>query len=141
MSLEEFLTNNEPNKRKSVFEKHRDTIFTLLEKEYSQKQVIEYLRSVSKNKTGITDSNLSKWLKRNKTKLQSDPEKIISIKPLIKTVNSDEKQQQKSNTAKKEKSYHDMTEEERREETKKSLHEAVMTMYPKPAYLGDINKE
>lgn len=148
MSLEEFLTNNEPNKKKSVFEKHRDTVFILLEKEFSQKQIIEYLRSVSKNKTGITDSNLSKWLKRNKTKLQEKrqlvPEKSILVKPTIKVDSSDvaaQKQQKESKAIQKEKSYHEMTEAERREETKKSLHEAAMTMYPKPAYLDNTNKK
>lgn len=34
-----------------------------------------------------------------------------------------------------------MTEAERREEIKKSLHEAAMTIYSKPAYLDNTNKE
>ena len=66
MDLEKFIQNNIPKKKISIFDDYVEDINKLLELNYSQKQVIEYLKSKSKNKTGLTESNLSRYLKKPK---------------------------------------------------------------------------
>ena len=66
MDLEKFIQNNAPKKKISIFDEYIDDINKLLELNYSQKQVIEYLKTKSKNKTGLTESNLSRYLKKPK---------------------------------------------------------------------------
>ena len=66
MDLEKFIQNNTPKKKISIFDEYLDDINKLLELNYSQKQVIEYLKTKSKNKTGLTESNLSRYLKKPK---------------------------------------------------------------------------
>ena len=58
MKLEEFMNKYEPRKKSSVFDEYLDDINTLLNFNYSQKQVIEYLKSNSKNQSGLTEANL-----------------------------------------------------------------------------------
>ena len=66
MDLDKFIQNNAPKKKISIFDEYVDDINKLLELNYSQKQVIEYLKTKSKNKTGLTESNLSRYLKKPK---------------------------------------------------------------------------
>ncbi|MCT7533147.1 hypothetical protein N5U22_06980 [Aliarcobacter cryaerophilus] len=66
MDLEKFIQNNTPKKKISIFDEYLDDINKLLELNYSQKQVIEYLKTKCKNKTGLTESNLSRYLKKPK---------------------------------------------------------------------------
>ena len=66
MDLEKFIQNNTPKKKISIFDVYVDDINKLLELNYSQKQVIEYLKTKCKNKTGLTESNLSRYLKKPK---------------------------------------------------------------------------
>ena len=66
MVLDKFIQNNTPKKKISIFDEYLDDINKLLELNYSQKQVIEYLKTKCKNKTGLTESNLSRYLKKPK---------------------------------------------------------------------------
>ena len=66
MDLDKFIQNNTPKKKISIFDEYVDDINKLLELNYSQKQVIEYLKTKCKNKTGLTESNLSRYLKKPK---------------------------------------------------------------------------
>ncbi len=66
MDLEKFNQNNTQKKKISIFDEYVEDINKLLELNYSQKQVIEYLKTKSKNKTGLTESNLSRYLKKPK---------------------------------------------------------------------------
>ena len=66
MDLDKFIQNNAPKKKISIFDEYVDDINKLLELNYSQKQVIEYLKTKCKNKTGLTESNLSRYLKKPK---------------------------------------------------------------------------
>ena len=66
MDLEKFIQNNIPKKKISIFDDYVEDINKLLELNYSQKQVIEYLKTKCKNKTGLTESNLSRYLKKPK---------------------------------------------------------------------------
>lgn len=64
MNIDDFIQNNLPKKKTSVFDEHIDDINKLLELNYSQKQVIEFLKSKCKNKKGLSEANLSKYLKK-----------------------------------------------------------------------------
>ena len=66
MDLDKFIQNNTPKKKISIFDEYVEDINKLLELNYSQKQVIEYLKTKCKNKTGLTESNLSRYLKKLK---------------------------------------------------------------------------
>ena len=66
MDLDKFIQNNTPKKKISIFDEYVEDINKLLELNYSQKQVIEYLKTKCKNKTGLTESNLSRYLKKPK---------------------------------------------------------------------------
>ena len=66
MDLDKFIQNNTPKKKISIFDEYVEDINKLLELNYSQKQVIEYLKTKCKNKTGLTESNLSRYLKTPK---------------------------------------------------------------------------
>ncbi len=66
MDLDKFIENNTPKKKISIFDEYVEDINKLLELNYSQKQVIEYLKTKCKNKTGLTESNLSRYLKKPK---------------------------------------------------------------------------
>ncbi len=66
MDLDKFIQNNTPKKKISIFDEYVEYINKLLELNYSQKQVIEYLKTKCKNKTGLTESNLSRYLKKPK---------------------------------------------------------------------------
>ena len=47
---------------------------------YSQKQVIEYLKTKCKNKTGLTESNLSRYLKKPKKQNIKEVKNIEIVK-------------------------------------------------------------
>ena len=66
MNIDKFIQNNTPKKKISIFDEYVEDINKLLELNYSQKQVIEYLKTKCKNKTGLTESNLSRYLKKPK---------------------------------------------------------------------------
>ena len=66
MDLDKFIQNNTPKKKISIFDEYVEDINKLLELNYSQKQVIEFLKAKCKNKTGLTESNLSRYLKKPK---------------------------------------------------------------------------
>ena len=66
MNINDFISNNKPRSKKSIFDEHLEDINKLLDLDYSQKQVIEYLKTKCKNKTGLTESNLSRYLKKPK---------------------------------------------------------------------------
>ena len=66
MDLDKFIENNTPKKKISIFDEYVEDLNKLLELNYSQKQVIEYLKTKCKNKTGLTESNLSRYLKKPK---------------------------------------------------------------------------
>ena len=68
MNIDDFIQNNLPKKKTSVFDEHLEDINKLLELNYSQKQVIEYLKSKCKNKTGLSEQNLSFYLRKSKNK-------------------------------------------------------------------------
>ncbi|RZV14510.1 hypothetical protein D3M61_04530 [Aliarcobacter butzleri] len=69
MNIDDFIQNNLPKKKTSVFDEHIDDINKLLKLNYSQKQVIEYLKSKCKNKTGLSEQNLSFYLRKSKNKI------------------------------------------------------------------------
>ncbi|PHR58987.1 MAG: hypothetical protein COA44_02230 [Arcobacter sp.] len=79
--LDSFIVNN--RKRKSVFDEFRNEIFRMIEGDVSQLNIIKYVKSKVKKKTrGLTQPNLSEWLKRQKNKKQlpqpSPQEKVSS---------------------------------------------------------------
>ena len=76
MNINDFIQNNTPKKKTSVFDEHLEDINKLLELNYSQKQVIEYLKSKCKNKTGLSEQNLSFYLRKSKNKTTTKPKKI-----------------------------------------------------------------
>lgn len=68
MNIDDFISSNKPRSKKSIFDEHIDDINKLLELNYSQKQVIEYLKAKCKNKTGLSEQNLSFFLRKSKNK-------------------------------------------------------------------------
>ena len=92
MDLDKFIQNNTPKKKISIFDEHLEDINKLLELNYSQKQVIEYLKTKCKNKTGLTESNLSRYLKKPKKQ---------NIKEVKNIDNNESKDSTKDNSEKK----------------------------------------
>lgn len=76
MNIDDFISNNKPRSKKSIFDEHLEDINKLLELNYSQKQVIEYLKAKCKNKTGLSEQNLSSYLRKSKDKATTKPKKI-----------------------------------------------------------------
>ena len=68
MNINDFISNNKPRSKKSIFDEHLEDINKLLDLDYSQKQVIEYLKSKCKSKAGLSEQNLSSYLKKSKNK-------------------------------------------------------------------------
>lgn len=65
--LKNFIAKNQ--KRKSVFDDFRDEIFIMVDSEVSQKNIVKYIKTKLKKSTkGLTQPNLSEWLKRQKKK-------------------------------------------------------------------------
>jgi DNA-binding transcriptional MerR regulator len=97
MKLEDFINKNNPKKKSSVFDEYLEDIKTLLNLNYSQKQIIEYLKLKpnNKNKPGISEANLSSYLKkvRKLNKLDTVEEK----KEVIIENNLNEKYEEKVN--------------------------------------------
>ena len=81
MDLDKFIQNNTPKKKISIFDEYVEDINKLLELNYSQKQVIEYLKTKCKNKTGLTESNLSRYLKKPKKQNVIEVKNIVIDKP------------------------------------------------------------
>ena len=76
MNIDDFIQNNLPKKKTSVFDEHIDDINKLLELNYSQKQVIEFLKAKCKNKTGLSEQNLSFYLKKSKNRTTIESKNI-----------------------------------------------------------------
>ena len=76
MELEKFIQNNTPKKKISIFDEYVEDINKLLELNYSQKQVIEYLKSKCKSKAGLSEQNLSSYLKKSKNKITKKDKNI-----------------------------------------------------------------
>ena len=76
MNIDDFIQNNLPKKKTSVFDEHIEDINKLLELNYSQKQVIEFLKVKCKNKTGLSEQNLSFYLKKSKNQITPEPKDI-----------------------------------------------------------------
>ncbi len=68
MNIDDFIQNNTPKKKISIFDEHIEDINKLIELNYSQKQVIEFLKAKCKNKKGLSEANLSKYLKKPRDK-------------------------------------------------------------------------
>jgi hypothetical protein len=69
MNIDDFISSNKPRSKKSIFDEHLEDINKLIELKYSQKQVIEYLKAKCKNKTGLSEQNLSFYLKKSKNQI------------------------------------------------------------------------
>ena len=76
MNIDDFISSNKPRSKKSIFDEHLEDINKLLELNYSQKQVIEYLKTKCKNKTGLSEQNLSFYLKKSKNKSTTELKNI-----------------------------------------------------------------
>ena len=72
MNIDDFIQNNLPKKKISVFDEHIEDINKLLELNYSQKQVIEFLKAKCKNKTGLSEQNFSFYLRKSKNRITSE---------------------------------------------------------------------
>ena len=81
MNIDDFISSNKPRSKKSIFDEHLEDINKLLELNYSQKQVIEYLKAKCKNKTGLSEQNLSFYLKKSKNKTTPEFKNIDKEKP------------------------------------------------------------
>ncbi len=80
MDLDKFIQNNTPKKKISIFDEYVDDINKLLDLNYSQKQVIEYLKSKCKSKAGLSEQNLSSYLKKSKNKITKKDKNINTDK-------------------------------------------------------------
>ena len=76
MNIDDFISSNKPRSKKSIFDEHLEDINKLLELNYSQKQVIEYLKAKCKNKTGLSAQNISFYLKKSKNKVSIELKNI-----------------------------------------------------------------
>ncbi|MFW3399264.1 hypothetical protein [Aliarcobacter butzleri] len=76
MNIDDFILSNKPRSKKSIFDKHIEDINKLLELNYSQKQVIEYLKTKCKNKTGLSEQNLSFFLRKSKNQVKQEVKNI-----------------------------------------------------------------
>lgn len=72
MNIDDFISSNNPRSKKSIFDEHLEDINKLLELNYSQKQVIEFLKVKCKNKTGLSEQNLSFYLKKSKNQITQE---------------------------------------------------------------------
>jgi len=66
MNIDDFIAKTKPRSKKSIFDEHYEDISRLINLHYSQKQVIEFLKTKCKNKTGLSEQNLSCYLKKHK---------------------------------------------------------------------------
>lgn len=80
MNIDDFISSNKPRSKKSIFDEHLEDINKLLELNYSQKQVIEYLKAKCKNKTGLSEQNLSFYLKKSKNEITPESKNINNDK-------------------------------------------------------------
>ena len=76
MNIDDFISSNKPRSKKSIFDEHLEDINKLLELNYSQKQVIEYLKAKCKNKTGLSEQNLSFYLRKSKNQITPEVKNI-----------------------------------------------------------------
>ena len=76
MNIDDFISSNKPRSKKSIFDEHLEDINKLLKLNYSQKQVIEYLKAKCKNKTGLSEQNLSFYLRKSKNQITPELKNI-----------------------------------------------------------------
>ena len=76
MNIDDFISSNKPRSKKSIFDEHLEDINKLLELNYSQKQVIEFLKAKCKNKTGLSEQNFSFYLKKSKNQITPEVKNI-----------------------------------------------------------------
>ena len=91
MNINDFISNNKPRSKISIFDEHLEDINKLLELNYSQKQVIEYLKSKCKSKAGLSEQNLSSYLKKSKNKITKKNKNINTDKFKDSTIEDGEK--------------------------------------------------
>lgn len=72
MKLEDFMEKFKPLKKVSALEPYQEEIRTLLDNNYTQEQILEFLK-ISKN-VQVTRQSLSSFLKKNATK-----NKVVTI--------------------------------------------------------------
>lgn len=67
MNIEEFISKN--RKRKSIFDEYKNDIIKMIKSEVSQENMIVWIKKKSKGKIskGLTQGNLSQYIKRLKT--------------------------------------------------------------------------
>lgn len=85
MNIDDFISSNKSRSKKSIFDEHLEDINKLLELNYSQKQVIEYLKVKCKNKTGLRESKnrITTELKNiNQNKVENTLTENIEKKPI-----------------------------------------------------------
>lgn len=96
MNINDFIQNNTPKKKTSVFDEHIEDINKLVELNYSQKQVIEFLKAKCKNKKGLSEANLSKYLNKprskNEEKQKNISQKIVKKNDVLKVEESSTEQ-------------------------------------------------
>lgn len=81
--LKKFVKNNK--KRKSVFDDFKDDIFYMIDNDVAQKNIVKHIKSkVKKGTKGLTQPNLSEWLKRHDLKKSKVSEKNFGeVSPLV----------------------------------------------------------
>lgn len=91
MKLEDFMRKNKPLKKVSALEPYQEEIKTLLDNNYTQEQILEFLK-ISK-KVQVTRQSLSSFLKKNIAKntvpIQKEND-ISAVKEPKKTENTKE---------------------------------------------------
>lgn len=80
MKLEDFMRKNKPLKKVSALEPYREEIKTLLDNNYTQEQILEFLK-ISK-KVQVSRQSLSCFLKKNKHK-STPPTKLDEKKKVL----------------------------------------------------------
>ncbi len=68
MSLKAAVQKISEKKRSSVFDRYKKDILESIEEGYSQRSIIEALISINGVSKGLTQQNLSQWLKRQNSK-------------------------------------------------------------------------
>lgn len=100
MKLEDFMKKNKPLKKVSVLEPFQAEIKTLLKNDYTQEQILEFLK-LSKN-IQVSRQSLSKFLKKNLDKKpysQPEPQSKIEEAQAVEQEPQDEKEAQNAKVA------------------------------------------
>ncbi|MDQ1341234.1 MAG: hypothetical protein QG567_2392 [Campylobacterota bacterium] len=91
MKLEDFMRKNKPLKKVSALEPYREEIKTLLDNNYTQEQILEFLK-ISK-KVQVSRQSLSSFLKKNKHKAAplklDEKKKVLEKSQEVSSANQD----------------------------------------------------